>query len=222
MPTATRSFTADYGGELVTVAVGELVTPGHELLRRYPENFSPDPSLAVKGGRGGRRVTHSSRGSSLPHMRHVARHDVKLSSWAYSSVDSADGFDGLETGGGLYGARTLEGIRIADASGPGQDAERHPYRLQVDWDYIERVKDARTRNGERVVGHWHTHIDEAGRPTPSEADLRTWSDALDREDTDVFVGAIVVEGQPYARWYAWTISDDDGERVCEPANLILE
>jgi hypothetical protein len=43
---ATSRFTAEYGGEQVTIELGERVDAGHELVRRFPDRFKRERGAA--------------------------------------------------------------------------------------------------------------------------------------------------------------------------------
>ena len=118
MSVALEAFRADYGGDMVEIAVGEFVVVGHELARRFPSRFTPDASSHSPRRESARRGGGSSpsrRAAAVPVVRHLPRYTVELSSFAYRTIDGVDGLgDGRECGGGLFGVRTLEGVRVED------------------------------------------------------------------------------------------------------------
>jgi integrative and conjugative element protein (TIGR02256 family) len=218
VPIATQSFTAPYryGVDGFTdVVEGEYVAEGHELVLRFADKFRPGstpPSRSAAWRAAGSRPRTRRTAGRASYAAGAPRLDVVLTERAYRDIDAAEGFDGLETCGALFGRRTSRGFEITGASGPGP-AKRAASAVRHSFDYYDAVERAQAHTGDRLVGHWHTH--PSGDSAPSETDLRSWRLVLEdgHVDDDACVHLIVTEDpNPYAipglRFHGWTTTSD--------------
>jgi hypothetical protein len=206
VPVATESFEATYAGDLVVIGVGEWCTPGHDLVRRYPDSFAPDRRDKLPRER--QRLSPSARVYGGLRREPSERYTVELTDGGWLDLDAALGaVDGCEVGGGLYGR--VEGRKfVVEAVGdqaPGI-TRSHTY-TEID---PERELEIARSCGLAWLGDWHYHLDSG---SPSAQDERAWNGLRGRQDA--WLGVIVTDTRDERGWptsdpvlHCWTVGDD--------------
>jgi integrative and conjugative element protein (TIGR02256 family) len=223
VPVATTAFEAEYGGELVQIAVGEIVSPGHELFRRFPDMFGRDGKKVAPKPR--RRSATATRPRSAvtrsairieltPAARRTIMHGAQWQS----------GIDGLETGGWLIGGGLERSVAVTHATLPGARATRGRDFLYHSLEGLEQFE-LRRMWGDPLaarVGCWHTHPEGTGEP--SDTDLKAWRAGLDgvnRQSWQPYYPAIIAAPNKRHGWdlHAWVATKRNGKTVVEPATI---
>jgi hypothetical protein len=180
MPVALVEFAAEYGGERVQIAAGEIVHDCHELVAKFPAKFGPGPV-----GRAPRK-----RHSSLARRAAETPRRIELSRAAHDGLrDLAWGHDGDEAAVGLYGHREGDAIVVDDVMRMSDWARRGRNFVEVESGWFSKFEARYITRGlpTRHIGEAHTHIDSA---QPSDGDLRGWKGAV-RTEIGFHVGLIV-------------------------------
>jgi hypothetical protein len=250
MPVALVGFEALYGGELVTIAVGEIVSPGHELLRRFPDMFGRAGKKIAPKPR--RRSTTWPAASLAPSVAAVAARDereipelrakaeptvtVQLGRFARATIDEEiawsrdllETYDS-ETGGWLFGQRQSGGFWHLSATRLGAKGERKPNSVLLD--YAEGERRAReirqAEAGLRFLGAWHTHPgwDET-KPSSTDRANMLWRIGWQELDATTFGLALIVTPDRERGWgrlhfNGWTTRRNQfGTALTEPARIL--
>jgi len=157
MPVANQTFGAEYFGDLVEIVAGEWATPGHELVRRFPDCFVADRGTA---GRGAQRSAGQSLGEpqapdslldareraparvrthGRPSLRKgLPRLTVALGSSARRTIEeeflSTTRAGGVESGGWLYARLAVAGTRrsrFGSRARPVREHDAHRSRISL-------------------------------------------------------------------------------------------
>jgi Prokaryotic homologs of the JAB domain len=215
MPIAIVDFETTYDGRSIRLTAGESwVVDGHELHKRFPGRFRPDPSPPM----GARKVTSrrsGRRGSAtapppvgpapsvrdereVPELRANAKPTVtvKVGSLARATIGEELAWSRslletyrAETGGWIFGVYDRGSWHLM-ATRLGSAGERKPEKVLMDYAEAERaailIRDGEARM--RFLGTWHSH------PFPNSSQ----PSSADRTNALTFMGWRDLNPAPFA------------------------
>jgi len=210
---ANVAFDAVYDGERVHIAAGEIVADSHDLVLAYPAHFSRPAAF-------GRTL----RPRAIPLARRAAGttpRRLELTRAARDALEElAAGYDGDETGGGLFGHRDGDVIVIDNIERSTWWATRTATSCEIESDFFRSFDRRYIASGRptRFIGDVHLHNASA---RPSDVDLRGWKASV-RAAIGYHVGLIVglahdENGWPWIGELNGWITTADG--ACVPASI---